>query len=135
MVGIDTEEQDKGVIIAHGVICHIEFPTTDAEKTRTFYEEVFGWTFSTAPGFDTYPMFRDPSGVGGAFNGDPKGGTPSQTGPIVHIEVENIDATLKQIEQAGGKTMTPKTKISEEYGSFAVFLDNVGNRLGMWSSE
>lgn len=121
--------------MAHGAFCHIEFPTTDAEKTKAFYEAVFGWTFTTAPGFDTYPMFRDPSGVGGAFNADPKGEAPSQTGPIVHIEVEDIDASLKKIEEAGGKTLVPKTKISEEYGWFAVFLDNVGNRLGLWSSE
>jgi len=121
--------------MAHGAICHIEFPTTDAEKTKAFYEAVFGWTFTTAPGFDTYPMFRDPSGVGGAFNAGSKAEAPSQAGPIVHIEVENIDATLRQIEQAGGKTMTTQTKISEEYGSFAVFLDNVGNRLGLWSQE
>ena len=121
--------------MAQGAICHIEFPTSDAEKTKAFYETVFGWTFTTAPGFDTYPMFRDPSGVGGAFNADPKGGAPSQTGPIVHIEVEQIDATLKKIDEAGGKTLAPKTKISEEFGSFAVFLDNVGNRLGLWSQE
>ena len=120
--------------MAHGAICHIEFPTTDAEKTRTFYEEVFGWAFSTAPGFDTYPMFRDPSGIGGAFNADPRGEGPSLTGPIVHIEVDDIDATLKRIDEAGGKTLVPKTKISADYGSFAVFLDNVGNRLGLWSS-
>jgi len=121
--------------MAHGAICHIEFPTTDVEKTKTFYEEVFGWAFSTAPGFDTYPMFRDPSGVGGAFNADPKGEVPSQTGPIVHIKVEDIGAALKKIQEAGGKMLVSKTKISEEYGSFAVFLDNVGNRLGLWSSE
>ena len=121
--------------MAHGAICHIEFPTSDAEKTKAFYEAVFGWTFTTAPGFDTYPMFRDPSGVGGAFNAGSTAEAPSQAGPIVHIEVENIDAALKKIEEASGKTLVSRTKISEEYGSFAVFLDNVGNRIGLWSSE
>jgi predicted enzyme related to lactoylglutathione lyase len=33
----------------------------------------------------------------------------------------------------GGRALVRKTKISDEFGYFALFLDNVGNRLGLWS--
>ena len=59
---------------------------------------------------------------------------PSDQGPILHIEADDIDGTLAKIIENGGKTIVPKTKISDEFGHFALFLDNVGNRFGLWSS-
>ncbi len=115
--------------MAHGSFCHIELSTTDIEKTRSFYEGIFGWTFQVFPGMETYAMFETPSGPGGGFDAGP----PSDKGPIVHIEVDDIDTALAKIEEAGGKTIAGKTKISDEFGYYAVFLDNVGNRLGLWS--
>ena len=49
----------------HGGICHIELATNDLEKTKAFYEELFGWTVSVVPGFENYAMFSTPEGVGG----------------------------------------------------------------------
>ncbi len=50
-------------------------------------------------------------------------------------ELSDIDATLARVSEMGGRTLVPKTRISEEHGHFALFLDNVGNRLGLWSSS
>jgi len=116
-----------------GDFCHIGLFTTDPEKTKAFYETIFGWTFQLIPGFDTYLMFTTPSGLGGGFDSGPNMEPPGTTGPILHIEVEDIDATLAQIGEAGGATIAPKTKISDEFGHFAVFTDNVGNRMALWS--
>jgi predicted enzyme related to lactoylglutathione lyase len=116
-----------------GAICHIEFHTTDLQETKAFYEEIFGWTVQVFPGFETYGMFRTPDGFGGGFDAGPNADPPSDKGPIVHIEVDDVDATLKLIEERGGKTLVPKTKISDEFGYYALFLDNVGNRVALWS--
>lgn len=112
-----------------GAICHIEFHTTDLQATKAFYEEIFAWTVEVFPGFETYGMFRTPDGFDAGSNADP----PSDKGPVVHIEVDDIDATLKLIEERGGKMVAPKTKISDEFGCYATFLDNVGNRVALWS--
>jgi predicted enzyme related to lactoylglutathione lyase len=120
--------------MAQGDVCHIEFSTTDIGRTRRFYEEIFGWTVQMIPGFETYAMFTTPDGVGGGFDAGPNADRPTDKGPIVHIEVGDIEATLKEIEKHGGKTIAPKTKISDELGYFALFLDNVGNRVGLWSN-
>jgi predicted enzyme related to lactoylglutathione lyase len=121
--------------MANGRICHIEFSTTDIEATRSFYEEIFGWTFQIFPGFETYAMFTTPDGVGGGFDAGPKADPPTDKGPIIHIEVNDIETTLEKIEEQGGTPLVGKTKISDAFGYFALFLDNIGNRVGLWSRD
>jgi len=116
-----------------GDVCHIEFSTNDLAASRKFFEEIFGWTFEMIPGMEGYALFTTPSGLGGGMNGGAQSEAPTDRGPIVHLEVENIEETLKRIEASDGKTVVPKTKISDEFGHYAVFLDNVGNRFGLWS--
>jgi uncharacterized protein len=79
-------------------------------------------------------MFQTPAGLGGGVDVGPNAEPPSDQGPILHIEADDIDATLAKIIENGGTTIVPKTKISDEFGHFALFLDNVGNRFGLWSS-
>jgi len=119
--------------MAAGDFCHIEFPTTDPEKTRTFFSEIFDWTFEVIPGFETYMMFQTPGGLGGGVNSGPNAEAPTAQGPILHLEVDEIEAALTQVQNHGGRTIVPKTKISDEFGHFAVFLDNVGSRFALWS--
>lgn len=120
--------------MATGDFCHIQFSSTDISKTKTFFTNAFGWTFQDIPGFETYAMFQTPSGLGGGVDTSERADPPSDQGPILHIEVEDIDATLVKIIEMGGKTISPKMKISDEFGSAALFLDNVGNRFGLWSA-
>ena len=119
--------------MAKGDFCHIELSTTDIDKTRSFNESIFDWKFESVPGFESYAMFTTPSGLGGGIDSGPNAEPPIDKGPVLHIEVDDIEAALGLIHAAGGKTIVPKTKISDEFGFFALFLDNVGNRLGIWS--
>lgn len=119
--------------MAHGDLAHIEFATTELAASRRFYGEVFGWQFEDVPGMEGYALFRTPGGQGGGFMSGPQAEAPSAVGPLLHLEVADIDATLAKIAFLGGRALQPKTKISDEFGYFALFLDNVGNRLGLWS--
>jgi uncharacterized protein len=47
--------------------------------------------------------------------------------------VEAIDDALKQVEAAGGTTVTPRTPIPG-MGAFAYFKDPEGNVLGLWET-
>ncbi len=122
-----------GGTVAQGNVAHIEFASSNLAASRRFYERIFGWHFEEAPGMEEYLMFATPNGQGGGFDAGPRSSGPSATGPILHIEVDDIDATLARVSEMGGKTLVPRTKISDEHGHFALFLDNVGNRLGLWS--
>ena len=116
-----------------GGFCHTEFPTTDVRASRAFYSAAFGWTFLDMPGMDDYVLFRTPGGQEGGFSGGPHAEPPTGKGPILHVEVDDIDRALATITRLGGRTLTSKTRISDEFGYYALFLDNVGNRLGLWS--
>lgn len=117
--------------MSHGSICHIEIPTTDAAKARAFYEDVFNWRTTAMNEMPGYALFFPPDGVGGGFT---RAKAPIQ-GPLLHVEVDDIGVTLAKIVKLGGATITPKTEISDEYGYYAVALDNTGNRIGLWSQS
>lgn len=113
----------------HG-FCHCEIPTTDVKKSKDFYRGVFGWHCEDS--FGGYVMFRPPDGMAGGFTTTSK---PSRDGVVLYIEVEDIDKKLHEIERAGGTRLVQKTKIAEEYGFYALFLDPCGNALGLWSKQ
>jgi predicted enzyme related to lactoylglutathione lyase len=60
---------------------------------------------------------------------------PSATdGPLVYLNGNpDLQNVLDKVEAAGGKIMVPKTVISPEYGSMAVFIDTEGNRIALHS--
>lgn len=58
---------------------------------------------------------------------------PTTDGVTIYIEVEDIEAKLKEIEATGGKIQKEKTKISDEFGFYALFFDPSGNSIGLWS--
>lgn len=115
-----------------GNIVHIEIPAPDFEKAKEFYTKLFDWKVEFIPGMDYAMWSAGENAVAGGFE---KVSKPTTDGPLLHIEVDDIDSKLKEIEAAGGKTLTPKTKISDEFGYFAVFVDVFGNRLGLWSKK
>jgi predicted enzyme related to lactoylglutathione lyase len=46
--------------------------------------------------------------------------------------VDSIAESLKQIENAGGRVVTPRTDIGPNMGAFAAFTDPVGNEFGLY---
>ena len=53
--------------------------------------------------------------------------------PVITIDVDDIDQSLKEIETGGGSTVTPRTAIPG-MGAFAYFKDPEGNVLGLWET-
>ena len=46
--------------------------------------------------------------------------------------VDSISESLKRIENAGGRVVTPRTDIGLNMGAFASFTDPVGNEFGLY---
>ena len=99
--------------MAHGSFCHLELKTTDIGKTRSFYETIFGWTFQIIPGFETYAMFQTPGGLGGGFDANPEGEKPSEVGPVLHIEVDDIDAAMNQCVKLPNACPRARTRLGK----------------------
>lgn len=125
-----------------GKVVHFEIPADDLERAKSFYGSVFGWQLQTMPmGEGEYTtvmttavdaqtqMPTEPGAInGGMMQRDQR--TPS---PVITIDVEAIDDTLKEIESGGGTTVTPRTPIPG-MGAFAYFKDPEGNVLGLWET-
>lgn len=115
-----------------------EIPAANLERACGFYEQVFGFqlrTLSLANGLQmaTFPI--DPAqGVGGAIVHHPQFYSPSQSGVLVYLNADpDLSLALSRIEKAGGQVLVQKTRISEEHGFMAVFVDCEGNRLALHS--
>ncbi|MGD2157275.1 MAG: VOC family protein [Anaerolineales bacterium] len=110
-------------------IAHIEFSARDREEAGKFYSEVFGWKVQQMPEMN-YATFEAEGGPGGGFNPvteDYPAGTI-----FVYIQTDDIEATLKEIEAAGGKTIIPKTVIPS-VGWYAFFSDPTGNKVALYT--
>src|SRR5262249_44942859 len=69
----------------------------------------------------------------GAINGGLMKRTSQTPAPVITIQVDSIDDTLKKVDAGGGKTVQPRTEI-QGMGAFAYFKDSEGNTMGLWES-
>lgn len=113
-------------------IVHIEIPSTNFKTSSDFYANVFGWKIQSDPTFD-YWMFEPASGPGGGFIGVEAPSEAKINEPVIYIGTDDIEASLSEIEAAGGKTMLAKTEIPGT-GWFAYFADPAGNRMALYTS-
>ena len=110
-----------------------EIPVNDMGRAKTFYESAFGAPLSENEmgpyKMAWFPMEMGTAGAAGTLmQGD--GYTPSHDGSLVYIGVPQIDAALTKIDEAGGKTLLPRTSIGE-HGFIAHFEDCEGNRVAL----
>ena len=113
--------------MAHPVV-HFEIGCKDKAKTSAFYRDVFDWTIDPGPaGMITTGSDSGIQGHIAALGHEPHQFTH------FYIETDDLAASLKQIEAAGGKTIVPPIEIPT--GTFAWFSDVEGNTVGLWKPK
>lgn len=112
-------------------IVHVEFAAHDPQTTGKFYADLFEWQLTLDPTFN-YLMFAAPPGPGGAFVGEGGNEQYQSREVLVYVASDDIEATLRQAEALGGRTLTPKTEIPN-VGWFGVFADPDGRRVGLFT--
>ena len=116
----------------HGDFTHIEIPADDPQRAKTFYADVFGWSFADeVPRFEGYHLFTTPvgqEGMGGAIG---KRGEMAPDDVRAYIHVDSIDDTLPRLAERGGGVVQEKMEVPG-MGWFAVFTDPEGNTLALW---
>jgi uncharacterized protein len=112
-----------------------EIPAIDFGRAVSFYEQVFKVKLNHEEmGSFRYGVFPHAGEAvsGCVIQGD--GYAPSAMGSVVYLNGSNdLSEPLARVEQSGGKVVVGKTKISDEVGYFAQFLDTEGNRVGLYS--
>jgi predicted enzyme related to lactoylglutathione lyase len=116
--------------MSHGKICYIEIPANAPADSAKFYSELFGWKVRERTGGTL--AFDDPGGVSGTWIGAKDGAPGDQM--RTYIMVDDIDATLKQLQGAGGRMTTGKTAIPGG-GWFATFRDPAGVEFGLYQER
>ena len=111
--------------MAHPVI-HAEIRSADPDETRTFFGELFGWTYSDGafPGY----TFVD-TGAEGAI---PTAIGPLQGGSdavLFFIAVQDVEATLERAVELGGTIVQAAQSVPGV--SFGVFADAQGHHVGV----
>jgi predicted enzyme related to lactoylglutathione lyase len=112
-------------------VVHFEIFASDVERTRKFYEQVFGWHFEVGGPPDFYHIVTGPGSERGLTRGlIAKRRGPAADGPInsfrCTIRVTAIHEMTKTIEAAGGKMRSPVIDIPG-VGKVAEFADSDGN--------
>ena len=109
------------------VFRHFAINADDIERARTFYEEVFGWSFTPwgPPGF--FQTGDAGEGVQGALQ-ERQGASSGAFVPT--FAVEDIRATLATAEASGGRIAMPPYRI-EGVGEIGYFVDPECNLCGV----
>ncbi|MCL1666807.1 VOC family protein [Elizabethkingia ursingii] len=115
-------------------VIYFEIPVNDLQRAEKFYSAIFDFTFEKEI-MDNYEMSFFPfeetkSGITGALvKGDVY--KPTQNGVILYFKTEDIENTLKKVQEYAGRVLYPKT-LNEKYGfAVAEFEDSEGNRIAL----
>jgi predicted enzyme related to lactoylglutathione lyase len=121
-------------------VVHFEIPADDLARAKGFYGSIFGWRLQEMQEMDyTVVLTTDvdeqtqmPTEPG-AINGGMVRRTAETPAPVITIDVDSVEQTLKQVEAGGGRVVQPRTEIPG-MGAYAYFTDTEGNTLGLWES-
>ncbi len=111
-------------------VTHFAIHADDCQRAKTFYEEVFGWTFEPWGPPNFWRIHTGPGAIEGALQErrEPVTGTGT-IGFECSISVEDVDAIAEAIEKHGGKVTLPPFVI-ETVGTLVMFKDTEGNVAG-----
>ena len=114
-----------------GAPCWIDLFTSDPDKSRAFYGELFGWTSEEAgEDYGGYINFaKDGLPVAGCMRNDGESGTPDAWS--VYLATEDAKATVDAAVANGGQVIVPAMEVME-LGSMAVVTDVGGAAIGIW---
>ncbi|MCP5063563.1 MAG: VOC family protein [Ignavibacteriae bacterium] len=117
------------------VLNWFEIPVLDFDRAKDFCTKITGGEMHVEEILDTKMAFfnMQGGGVGGAICCG-KNYKPSTDGSLVSLNGgEDLSEPLSRAEPAGGTVILHKTKISDDFGYFALFLDTEGNKVAFHS--
>ena len=107
-------------------VCHVEFDSTNLERSQKFYEGLFGWKFRAFT--DSMVVFGTDEGhVGGLEKVE--GVTPG-TSPSIWFQVSDVDAYVAKVSGLGGRVLKEKSAVPH-VGWSAQVADPDGNPVGL----
>ena len=114
-----------------GAPCWIDLMTSDTERSRAFYGELFGWTAEEpTEEFGGYFNFhKDGSLVAGCMASRPDSGMPDVWS--VYLATDDARKTVETATANGGEAIVEAMDVAD-LGTMAVLTDAGGAAVGVW---
>ena len=113
--------------MAGPAIVHIEFKSSDFERTAAFYATLFDWRTEQSPS-RTYMKLDSSDGPSAGWV---RADLVQAAGPVTYLQVDDLAATLDAVEKAGGRVLVRSLPFAGG-GEIGLFADPDGNVLGLW---
>jgi predicted enzyme related to lactoylglutathione lyase len=115
-----------------GAPCWFDLSSSDIERAKSFYGELFGWTtVDTGPEFGNYNI----ASKGGADLCGMAGKMPGMENVpdawTTYLAVEDVEAAAEKVKAVGGQVMFEPMEIGDQ-GSMTVIADPSGAVVGLW---
>ncbi|MDQ6753292.1 MAG: VOC family protein [Actinomycetota bacterium] len=118
--------------IAPGAPCWIDLMTSDPEKAKDFYAELFGWTYETGDQ-EKYGGYivasKNGQMVAGIMKNDGQSGYPDVW--TTYLRVEDINAVTESTTANGGQVFMGPMEVPGQ-GHMAMIGDAGGAAIGVW---
>jgi predicted enzyme related to lactoylglutathione lyase len=125
-------------------IVHFEIPSSDIERSKKFYNDLFGWKFDKFPsppgskmpeGMEYWMISTlDDKGNEGVNGGMMRRQSPQQQGITNYFDVKSVQEYSAKVEKLGGKVISPKMPVPG-MGYFAVCTDTENNGFGIFEVD
>ena len=106
---------------SHGRVSYLQIPASDVMESAGFYEAIFGWRIERP-----YPSFEAPGLIGQWVSDRPPA---AEAGPLLWINVDDLDETLESVRRNGGDVIDPPTPDGPRW--LATIRDPAGNAIGI----
>ena len=124
-----------------GKVVHFEIPADDTVRASSFYNKVFGWKVNSMPEMQ-YTIFHtgptnEKDGMtleSGFINGGMMKRSEMIKSPVITIDVEDIEASIKEVTANGGSLIQGKMDVGD-MGYSAYIKDTEGNVIGLWQNK
>lgn len=114
-----------------GSVVHFEIPVDDGDRAIAFYQQALGWQLERWGPLEYWTTTAgDGEGIGGALTRR----TDELPSLMFYIGVDDVEAALRAVEDAGGRRLTDPLPIPT-VGWSAFFLDTEGNRVGLFQPD
>jgi predicted enzyme related to lactoylglutathione lyase len=123
-------------------IVHFEIPSDDIQRSKKFYNELFGWNIEKWSGSEAMPEGMeywiistvDDKGNKALGGGMMKRQSPQQQGITNYFDVKSVQEYSAKVERLGGKVMIPKSPVPG-MGYMAVCKDSENNGFGIFETD
>ncbi|MBV8346155.1 MAG: VOC family protein [Mycolicibacterium sp.] len=118
-----------------GTPCWIDLMSSDAERARAFYTDLFGWTADASedPQYGGYTVLSKGDAMVAGLGQAPDG-APLANVWTTYLQADDIDTATTSAVAAGGQVTMPVMKVGDR-GSMAVLTDAADAAIGLWQPD